>query len=118
MNDAWPTKIEVADSKGQSVALERRGHPRVPCRYQALCRSAGRAWWPVQFVDLSLSGAGVLLAAPVEVGAEVTFTVHTSNSQTLVIQATVRRVETRVSEWMAGCEFDRLLTEQEFAALV
>jgi hypothetical protein len=107
-----------ADGPGEAaVGMNRRGYPRRPCRYQALCRSAGRAWWPVLFKDLSLSGAAVMLASPVEAGAAVTFTVHLAHGRVLVIRARVCRVGPREGEWLAGCEFDRLLTEAEFAEL-
>jgi hypothetical protein len=95
----------------------RRGHPRRPCRYQALCRCGGRAWWPVAFVDLSVGGAGVALSSPVEVGAPVTFTVHAASGRLFLVRARVRRVEPRGGEWLAGCEFERRLSPGELADL-
>jgi hypothetical protein len=117
VNEATETSSEADGPVAEAAGLNRRAYPRRPCRYEALCRSAGKAWWPVLFADLSISGAGVMLASPVEAGAAVTFTVHTTPGQVLVIHARVRRVEPREGEWLAGCEFERLLTEDEFAEL-
>jgi hypothetical protein len=83
-----------------------------------MCQSAGRAWWPVSFVDLSRGGAGVLLASPVEAGAVVTFTVHTATRRVMLLRGKVCHVEERDGEWLAGCKFERLLTEAELAELV
>jgi hypothetical protein len=113
MNDPAPARLSAA-----ADVADRRLHPREACRYEALCRSGNKAWWPVLFVDLSRSGAGVTLSLPIEVGARVCFTVQTHNGRAIEIRAQVRRVEERDTEWFAGCEFDRLLTESEFADLV
>jgi PilZ domain len=122
MDDALQPYSEVGSRMDQSeevpsTGMNRRQHPRRACHYQALCRSGGRAWWPVRFIDLSVGGAGVLLSSPIETGAEVVFTVHTPSGEGLSIGATVRRVQTCDGEWLAGCEFKRLLTESEFLKL-
>jgi hypothetical protein len=100
------------------VEDNRRIYPRHACRYQALCRSAGRAWWPVVFRDVSRSGAGVALSSPIEVGAAVNFTVYLTNGRVMSIAAIVRRVEDRNFEWLAGCEFNRVLSDADMAELL
>jgi PilZ domain-containing protein len=72
----------------------------------------------VRFVELSLGGAGVVLSTPIEAGAAASFTVHTASGRELHIRALVCRVVPFDGEWLAGCEFERLLTEAEFAELV
>jgi hypothetical protein len=114
-SEATPKDVSQTD---QSHGADRRQHPRRACNYQALCRSGGRAWWPVLFIDLSVGGAGVKLSSPIETGAEVTFTVHRSEGRVLTIRARVRHVEPHDGEWLAGCEFDNLLTEEEYAELL
>jgi hypothetical protein len=110
---------ESASPKSDANAgAERRAHPRQPCQYVATCLSKGRAWSPVRFVDLSRSGAGVLLLSPIEVGAPVVFSVQMRSTRMLQIRATVRRVQQRAGEWLAGCAFDELLSEKDFAELV
>jgi hypothetical protein len=118
MDEPHSPRPESNRSRYTATDIERRAYPRRACNYQALCRSAGRAWWPVVFTDLSLSGAGVALASPIEVGVAVTFTVHMPAGRVLQIGALVRRVQKRDGEWLAGCEFDRLLSEEDFAELV
>jgi hypothetical protein len=118
MNEVSPARPKADGPEGNAPGVNRREHPRRPCRYEAMCRSAGRAWWPVVFVDLSLGGAGVILSSPIEPGAAVAFTVHTPHGRVLQLRAHVRRIEAREYEWLAGCEFDRRLTEAEFAELV
>jgi hypothetical protein len=117
--DESPVSRSISPNNADTATeFDRRAYPRRPCRYQALGRSAGRAWWPVVFIDLSLSGAGVMLATPIEVGAAVVFTVHMPAGRVLQIPAKVRRIEMRDGEWFAGCEFDRLLAEADFAELI
>src|SRR5262249_28305037 len=55
----------------RSCAADRRTHERYPCQYQAtvkLLRTAERSQWPVQVVNISISGAALLLTYPVEIG--------------------------------------------------
>jgi ferric-dicitrate binding protein FerR (iron transport regulator) len=118
MNEAPASGSPASNSAQASAEENRRGHARHPCAYQAMCQSAGRAWWPVAFVDLSRGGAGVLLASPVEAGAAVTFTIHTASRRVLLLRGKVCHVEPREGEWLAGCKFDRLLSEAEMAELV
>ena len=118
MNEAPRARSGAVNSGVTAPGANRREHPRRPCRYQAMCRSGGRAWWPVVFVDVSLGGAGIILSSPIETGAAVSFTVHTPHGRVLQLHARVRRIEPREFDWLAGCEFERLLTEAEFADLV
>lgn len=117
MNEASLARREAGGSDDDAGGASRREHPRRPCRYQAMCRSGGRAWWPVVFFDLSVGGAGVVLSSPVEIGAAISFTVHTPQGRVMQLRARVRRIEPRGFEWLAGCEFDRPLTTAEFAEL-
>lgn len=100
------------------TGAERRQHPRHVCGYQALCRSGGRAWWPVVFVNLSTGGAAVALSSPIELGATVAFTIYLPECDALQVRGRVLRVETSSSEWIAGCQFDRLLSDEELAQLL
>jgi hypothetical protein len=72
----------------------------------------------VEFIDLSTTGAGVLVPSPVDPGAAVTFVVNTLAGPVLLIRGRVRRVVARDGEWLAGCQFDRRLTEGDLAELL
>lgn len=117
MNEA-PTASAGFGGSEEKALSENRQYPRRACRYQAMCRSGGRAWWPVILVDLSVGGAGVLLSSPVEVNTLVTFTVHATRGRVLTFRARVRRVDYHDGEWLAGCEFERRLNEVELAELL
>jgi hypothetical protein len=58
-----------------------------------------------------------MLLSPIETGADVAFTIHIRDGSVLTIRGQVRRVVPHEGEWLAGCQFHRLLTEAEFAAL-
>jgi hypothetical protein len=105
---------------GPAVALteERRAHERVPVRYLAMCRAGGRAWWPVVFTDISPGGAAVALSSPVEADALLTFTVHAPQGRILLLRARALHVDFRDGEWVAGCRFDRVLSDLELADLL
>jgi hypothetical protein len=117
LRDSQAPELPAENRLQTAAEANRRGHTRHACGYQAMCQSAGRAWWPVAFVDVSRSGAGVLLASPVEPGALVTFTIHASSRRMMLLRGKVCYVEERRGEWMAGCKFDRLLTEVELSEL-
>lgn len=116
MNET-PCVVEETEA-GCEPCGERRTFERFAVRYLALCRSGGQVWWPVVFRNVSSGGAAVALTSPVEAGTHLSFTVHAPQGRILLLLARALHVDFRDGEWVAGCRFDRVLSDLEMADLL
>jgi hypothetical protein len=119
----WYKKKTLTDKAPRVKALpteaERRGPTRHPVNTKAvlnLIAISHRSARPVQVRDVSTRGVGLLVTAPVELGA--LFVLEISRPAVRLKGRVVRIAQAGKGSWAVGCMFLTELTEDELNALL
>jgi hypothetical protein len=110
----------------EAFGKERRASVRYACSLENFSTKVSTGskteadQWPATVLDISASGVALLLRRPFEPGTVLTLALRDENfkvEQTLQIRVAHLKPRSR-SEWLAGCSFERALTETEVRALL
>jgi hypothetical protein len=103
------------------------GNRRAAVRWRSAPATPGFVFLPDAYesligwlTDLSVSGVGLLLARPIDLGTTVHLELESpARTGSLRLEArVVRLTPQRDGDWIAGCEFARQLSEDELDALL
>jgi serine/threonine protein kinase len=99
---------------------ERRSHKRFPTRLEGYCQALSsykEDRWTTRVVDVSRKSAGLIVNRRFEPGTVLV--VYPQKKEYAPFVVRVERMEARQSRtWLLGCQFARLLTEDEVQQLV
>jgi CheY-like chemotaxis protein len=112
--------IDVAEPPGD----ERRVNVRYRCELNNSCQPLGQSrsgqHWQGQVLDISASGARVLLNRRFEVGTVLVLSVTSSSGESVqrLLARVVRLVRETDGQWSLGCSFNRPVDENDLRDLL
>jgi len=110
-----------SDQPSESVAVERRVSPRVPCDLETKCRPIADARglaWPAHAVDISTVGISLVLERRFERGAILSTNLASADGETerTLFLRVVHVARQDDGNWHHGCAFVSELAQEELRA--
>jgi PilZ domain len=117
-----PGQAEQAE-KANATEAERRAWVRFPCELDSACKplaGSRESQWLGKIRNLSCGGVAITLSRRFEVGTVLSIEVQGKAEAILgTVTARVVRVASQGDgSWLLGCTFTKLLSEQDFKALL
>jgi serine/threonine protein kinase len=100
---------------------DRRRHPRLPSRQQAVCKSLGgheEDTWKAQLNDVSQGGLSLTMTRRFEVGTVLLVTINQPKEPRWLYVRVVRQQPQPGRKWLLGCMFAKPIREDELQGLL